>query len=70
MSATPIGIIIVAVAVLVIQSEMKAVAARTPASSRRGSVPIPCMMPSARRRWRFHCCIAAAIAMPPAKRKM
>ncbi len=70
MRATPIGIIMVAVAVLVIHSEMKAVAARTPARRRRGSVPIFSMMPSAIRRWRFHCCIAAAIAMPPAKRKM
>ena len=62
--------IIVAVAVFEIQIETKAVAASTPASSRRGSVPIASMTPSAIRRWSPCCSIAAAIAMPPANRKL
>ena len=70
MTAMPMGIIMAAVAVLEIHSEMKAVAPRMPASSRRGSLPTRSMIPRAIRRWRFHCCMAAAIPMPPAKRKM
>ncbi len=66
----PIGSIIAAVAVFEIQSETKAVAASTPASRPRAWAPIAERMASARRRWRSHACIAAAIPMPPAKRKM
>ena len=43
------------------------VASSTPSKRRRGRVPVKPMMDRAMRRWRFHCCIAAAIAMPPAK---
>ena len=67
---SPIGSIIVAVAVFEIHSEMKAVAARKPNSRRRGSVPIARMITSAMRRCRFHCCIAAAMHMPPRNKKM
>ena len=44
--------------------------ASMPASRRRGSLPMRSMMPSAMRRWRSHCCMAAAMPIPPANRKM
>ena len=71
MSAMPIGTIIVAVAVFEIHSETNAVAARKPSEQPRAArVPIARMMASAMRRCRSHCCMAAAMHMPPMKRKM
>jgi hypothetical protein len=58
------------VAVFEIQSEMNAVATSVPARRCRGSLPMRFMMFSAIRRWRSHCCMAAAIPIPPANRKM
>jgi hypothetical protein len=53
-----------------IHSDTVAVASRRPNSRRRASVPTTRITWSAIRRWRPHCCIAAAIPMPPRNRKM
>ena len=50
MTARPIGSIIAAVAVLEIQSDTKAVAARKPNRSRGGRVPTVAITPRATRR--------------------
>jgi hypothetical protein len=69
-TASPIGNIIAAVAVFEIQSETDAVASSSPNSRRLGSVPTTRITASAMRRCRFHCCMAAAMPIPPRNRKM
>jgi hypothetical protein len=70
MTAIPIGNIIAAVAVFEIHMDTKAVATTKPKRRRLGSPPIARMMVSAILRWRFHSSMAAAMQMPPRKRKM
>ena len=65
----PMGTIISAAAVLLIHSEMNAVATMNPSTMRRGLAPTPETIPSASRRCRFHSSMAAAIHMPPRNRK-
>ncbi|OQA59728.1 MAG: hypothetical protein BWY45_00585 [Euryarchaeota archaeon ADurb.Bin294] len=68
--ATAIGIIIIAVAVFEIQSEMKAVAIIKPRMICFGLVPVRRIIVRAILRCRFHFCMAAAMINPPRKRKM
>ena len=69
-SAIAIGNIIIVVAVFEIHMLMKPVPSMKPSTMRRGLDPMTAMMPSAMRRCRPHCCIDAAIIMPPRNRKL
>ena len=66
----PIGNIITVVAVFEIHRLTNAVASMKPSTMRRGLTPMAEMMVSAMRRCRPHCCIDAAIIMPPRNRKL
>lgn len=64
-TAMPMGNIITVVAVFEIHRLMNAVASMNQSTMRRGLAPMTKMMPSAMRRCRPHCCMVAAISMPP-----
>ena len=66
----PMGNIITVVAVFEIHRLTNAVASMKPSTMRRGLTPIAEMIVSAMRLCRPHCCIDAAIIIPPRNRKL
>ncbi len=68
--ASPMGIIMIAVAVLEIHIDKKAPANMKPRMMRSAPPPTVRMIQSAIRRWRFHFSIVRAIMNPPRNKTM